>query len=62
MIKQEREIMPKCEWTDCSNPAVHTVKVKKSEGDDRVHKVCTGHRDQHDTDCKQNGWEFLELK
>jgi len=54
--------MNKCFITGCKiDKALYTVKIKKSEEDDKVYKVCKEHRDELDKTCKKEGWEFLEI-
>lgn len=51
----------KCEVLNCENDRLYVVKIKKSDDDDTVHRVCKNHRDQYEQDCKENSWEFMEI-
>lgn len=53
--------MAKCQIADCKLEAKHVVKIKKSEEDDRVYKVCPDHCESLKADCKKNKWEFMEI-
>jgi len=54
--------MSKCEIGSCGIEARHIIKIKKSEEDDKVFKVCQGHCESYKEDCKREGWEFLEVR
>lgn len=54
--------MSKCFITGCKiDKALYTIKIKKSEEDDKVYKVCKEHKDAMDKACKGNKWEFLQI-
>jgi hypothetical protein len=53
--------MESCKEEVCGVKIFYIVKIKKSETDDKIYRLCRKHRDEADKECKVNKWEFLEI-
>lgn len=53
--------MASCEVLNCKKEGLYQIVVKKSDTDEAAHRVCEEHRNSYDVECKENGWEFIEI-